>query len=579
MTRFWFKLRHNITMDGDLQLARLELEALAGKVDDIQQLPAIDFPTMPDFTRNGQQGYALEGDIHPLPILIRRLTFIQHIYCITDDSPQIRQQLNEIAPVVHFREHDGKLYIEAIPHYALFEFAEVIARKAKNHTRIPQQLSALLDGLLLGRRDDRTTTKLINTVMSAQITSTPLSHGIHYYKAKFFPRMARAMLNITAGNRDRSDLTVLDPFVGSGTTLLEASQLGMNNTGIDIDPLSVLISQKKLDILSTNARTLQSAQHDLQTVVRASKAVREYDITFPHWLTKNRKMTDDMARQLITEMTTLRDAVAQLDDGVRDIFRVILSDAITRRIRFRFMGTGVGRFSLTFSKATLDQLFFRALDQQINSLVAWQWLRDTLHLTLAESQVMQGDARQMANLHQFDLMVTSPPYLPASSGRESYAKARTPSLLALGVEDANTVDTLIDNAVGSMDEGLSTDYHPTDAVQHLVTWLENDTLRQPKALPTARYFHDMRQTFAQMKQHLNNNGKIVLVSGRQSTFYRSKTREILYCVPVAKMLAQEAEHAGLIVDQLVHIPLKKANRNARPRSLDDYDETLIFLSK
>lgn len=578
MTLYWFKLRRNITMDGDLQLARLELEALAGKVDDIQQLSSADFPSMPDFTRNGQQGYAIDGDIHLLPSLISRLTFIQHIFCITDDSPQIRQQLNEIAPVLHFREHDGKLYIEAIPHYALFEFAEVIARKAKIHTRIPHQLSALLDGLL-GRCEDRTAQKLIETVMSAQITSAPLSHGIHYYKAKFFPRMARAMLNITAGNQHRSDLTVLDPFVGSGTTLLEASQLGMSNTGIDIDPLSVLISQKKLDILATNVRTLQTAQSAIQAYVSTSKTITEYDITFPQWLTKNRKMTDDMARQLITEMTTLRDAVAQVDHEVQDIFRVILSDAITRRIRFRFMGTGVGRFSLTFSKATLDQLFFRAVDQQINSLVAWEWLRDTLNLSLSESQVMQGDARQMANLPHFDLMVTSPPYLPASSGRESYAKARTPSLLALGIEDADSVDTLIDTAVGSMDEKISDDYHPTDAVQHLVSWLENDTLRQPKALPTARYFHDMRQTFAQMKQHLNDNGKIVLVSGRQSTFYRSKTREILYCVPVAEMLAQEAEHAGLVVDQLVHIPLKKANRNARPRSLDDYDETLIFLSK
>jgi hypothetical protein len=116
-------------------------------------------------------------------------------------------------------------------------------------------------------------------------------------------------------------------------------------------------------------------------------------------------------------------------------------------------------------------------------------------------------------------------------------------------------------------------------VKDLVTWLENDELRRIKAQPTERYFHDMRQTFRAMKAYLNQDGRIVLVSGRQSTFYRSKTREILYNVPVAQMLADEAEQAGLHIDKLLHIPLKKANRNARPRSRDDYDETLIFLSK
>ena len=210
--------------------------------------------------------------------------------------------------------------------------------------------------------------------------------------------------------------------------------------------------------------------------------------------------------------------------------------------------------------------------------MAWEWLRDTLGLSLATSEVRQADARHLQDLPQFDLMVTSPPYLPASSGRESYAKARMPSLLALGIETHDGVDSLVDSAVGSMDDMQAEDYSPTDDVNHLVNWLAQDPLRRIKAEPTARYFTDMRATFSAMKHHLHPTGKIVLVSGRQSTFYRSKTREILYCVPVAEMLAQEAKIAGLTVDRLVHIPLKKANRNARPRSLDDYDETLIFLS-
>jgi hypothetical protein len=45
------------------------------------------------------------------------------------------------------------------------------------------------------------------------------------------------------------------------------------------------------------------------------------------------------------------------------------------------------------------------------------------------------------------------------------------------------------------------------------------------------------------------------------------------------MLADEAHRAGFEVEALHDLPLKKANANARPRSLDDYYETLILLRK
>ena len=58
----------------------------------------------------------------------------------------------------------------------------------------------------------------------------------------------------------------MDNFVGSGTTLLEASTLGISSIGIDIDPLSVLISQAKL----------QSTRLDSATVNDEATRVKEF---------------------------------------------------------------------------------------------------------------------------------------------------------------------------------------------------------------------------------------------------------------------------------------------------------------
>jgi len=73
-----------------------------------------------------------------------------------------------------------------------------------------------------------------------------LTHWIYPYKGKFHPQMIRALLNIIGLKKDD---TVLDPFIGSGTTIVEVRLLGINCIGIDISPLCVLQSKVKTESL------------------------------------------------------------------------------------------------------------------------------------------------------------------------------------------------------------------------------------------------------------------------------------------------------------------------------------------
>jgi len=69
-----------------------------------------------------------------------------------------------------------------------------------------------------------------------------LTHWIYPYKGKFHPQMIRAILNILGL---KGGDTILDPFVGSGTALLEAMLLGINSIGVDASPLCVLQCEVK----------------------------------------------------------------------------------------------------------------------------------------------------------------------------------------------------------------------------------------------------------------------------------------------------------------------------------------------
>ena len=68
-----------------------------------------------------------------------------------------------------------------------------------------------------------------------------LTHNIHRYSGKFIPQIAGKAIDLLT---DKGEL-VLDSYMGSGTTLLEATLRERNSVGIDLNPLAVLISKVK----------------------------------------------------------------------------------------------------------------------------------------------------------------------------------------------------------------------------------------------------------------------------------------------------------------------------------------------
>ena len=66
-------------------------------------------------------------------------------------------------------------------------------------------------------------------------------HRLHPYLGKFVPQLVEIFLRryFEPGN------TILDPFAGSGTTLVECSTFGANSVGIDISAFNVLLTRAK----------------------------------------------------------------------------------------------------------------------------------------------------------------------------------------------------------------------------------------------------------------------------------------------------------------------------------------------
>ncbi|MBI3329745.1 MAG: MerR family DNA-binding transcriptional regulator [Nitrospinae bacterium] len=77
-----------------------------------------------------------------------------------------------------------------------------------------------------------------------------LTHSLHPYPAKFIPQIPNALIQELSSVGD----SVLDPFCGSGTTLVEALLLKRQAIGVDANPLACLVARAKTTRLTENDR-------------------------------------------------------------------------------------------------------------------------------------------------------------------------------------------------------------------------------------------------------------------------------------------------------------------------------------
>ena len=190
-----------------------------------------------------------------------------------------------------------------------------------------------------------------------------LTHWIYPYRGKFHPQMIRALLNIVGVTQSS---LVLDPYVGSGTTALEASLLGAKCIGVDVSPLCVLLTRVKT--LSVTA---------VDQVRQKVRSLLEEDALDP------------------CDASTVNDTSPIVADFVQVARMVAFSD-MTRRNRD-------GRVS-----------FRKNLQAMLESVEAHASALDRFQITPGNVSAVLGDSRNLGMVGvgeaTIDAVVTSPPY-------------------------------------------------------------------------------------------------------------------------------------------------------------------------
>lgn len=253
--------------------------------------------------------------------------------------------------------------------------------------------------------DDQITlySKLVSNNITRSINQY-LTHWIYPYKGKFHPQMIRALLNcmqINSGDK------ILDPFIGSGTTAVEAQLLGINCIGIDISEVCYLVSSVK----TNSHKYVSQLKMELEDFIQC---LLEY---------KNENVEENISEK-----------ISQIEKSeIRNFFRV--AELIAHSDKGR-------RRKKDFSKSFLVNAnkMFTSVTDYANCIVE-------NNLTLGEVSIHMNDVRKLKfPANHFDGIITSPPYSIALD----YVDNDKHALKSLG----HNLDTIKDDFIGVRGKGL-----------------------------------------------------------------------------------------------------------------------------
>lgn len=148
-------------------------------------------------------------------------------------------------------------------------------------------------------------------------------HGFHAYPARMHPLTASRLVEAFVPRGG----TVLDPFSGSGTVLVEALLIGRDAVGSDLNPLAVALSRAK-----TRAR----GERELDALVQAARSVAAFaDARRRAKAGATRRFpkadTDAFDPHVLLELDGLRHGIRTLvDASLQDDLMLVLSSILVK---------------------------------------------------------------------------------------------------------------------------------------------------------------------------------------------------------------------------------------------------------
>ena len=364
-----------------------------------------------------------------------------------------------------------------------------------------------------------------------------VTHGLHPFKGKFYPQLVKSFLNISNAPIGSH---LLDPYCGSGTTLLEGMLNGFTAYGCDYNPLSAKIAHAKTSILSVPRSVADlSVRTILDRLSQQRPPLPERLDQFSHNTHEEllKWFPIPVLHKLNWLLTQSRLFGTQT---LVDFFEVIISSLIREVSDQDPTDLRIRRRKVPLDDAPVLEIFRDRLKQQHVRLQKYWSVAGRQPGPVTPPTILQGDSRAKATMQALglhtgsvDCVVTSPPYATALPYIDT---DRLSLLVILGIPSTERTE-LEESLTGSREirrrdkAQAEADLFDTSAFHILPSWVVNsirDIHQANRSIEVGfrranmpallwRYFCDMKNNLSEISDVLKPGAKAFYVVGDSRT--------------------------------------------------------------
>ncbi len=406
-------------------------------------------------------------------------------------------------------------------------------------------------------------------------------HGLHEYKGKFNPQVVRSLFNIYNISRDSR---ILDPFCGSGTTLVEAAHIGAQGIGTDINPLAVFIANTKVRSLGLEWSQIKEEFDSLINLFLTERLNFNLEDENDDRIKYLKKWFPEDVLMDIECLRTLSIGLANVSDLILVTISNLLRDYSYQepkdlRIRRR--------------KSPLPEVpLIEELKTKMESvLIAIKDFQDNFGIIQSDNRAINAGINNCISNHipenSIDFAVTSPPYATALP----YIDTQRLSLVWLSMVESNGIKNLETELIGSREFKIKKDQDywnltllentknlPEEVgvfCNNLLQKLSSTDGFRKRAVPSLlyRYFFQMKNMFETVQKKLKPNSHYALIVGHNHTTIGGSRTDI----NTPELLVKIAESVGLELSE--NTPLEVYHRYGLNSQNAVNKESLIVFRK
>lgn len=346
------------------------------------------------------------------------------------------------------------------------------------------------------------------------------THLIHTYPAKLLAHIPYFFLNNTYFSKEGD--TILDPFCGTGTVLLEANLAKRNAIGADANPLARLIASvktRKLDEVKLN--------QNLKRIIHRAQLFR--NVEYPNivnrdfWFPANTQFQLAKIRRAINELA---------NDEYKDFFEVCFSNCIKKvsyadpriAVPVKLNPDRFEKYSEQYKKIknrlkeleTLDVLdkFKTICSDNIARIKKLSCISSeiTSKIISENAQILTASIDDSILLEDgsVDMILTSPPY----AGAQKYIRSSSLNLGWLGLTEKEDLKNLDKKSIGRENylsaeiKEIKTGINSADILLEKLF-----LLNKQRAYIVGNYLQEIKVALDESIRVLKNNGFFIIVIG------------------------------------------------------------------